>query len=115
MRRRTERERLDEGDPEGKARLGVIGQAAARSRIDQRVEIGKAAQRLGRDGMGKRAVIAALDPLGGTVERRLERQALTEHCIEQLERGAARRNAGRVVGARTGTIGGTVGGSGQST
>ena len=115
MRRRAKGERLDKGDPERKARLGVIGQAAARSRIDQRVEIGKAAQRLGRDGMGKRAIVAALDPLGGAVERGLEWQALTEHCIEQFQRGAARRNAGRVVRARAGTIGGTVRWAGQST
>ena len=97
MWRRAERQRLDQGDTERKTRLGVIRQAAAGRRVDQRIEIGQAAQCFGGDGMGKRAIVAALDPLGGTIERRLERQALTEHCIEQLQRGAARRDPGRIV------------------
>ena len=59
------------------------------------------------DGMGKRAIVAAIDPLSRAIERRLERQPLAEHRIEQLQRGAAGGNAGR--------IGGTVGRSGQIT
>ncbi len=94
MRRRAERQRLDERDAQRKARLGVIGQPRLGRRIDQRVEIGQAPQHLGGNRMRQRAVVAPLDPRGRTANRGLERQALAQHGIEQPQRGAARGDAG---------------------
>ena len=48
-----QRQRLDERDAEREAGLGVVGQALLGGAVDQRVEIGQAAQRLGGDGVGE--------------------------------------------------------------
>ena len=64
--------------------------------VDQVVEIGKAAQRLGGDGMGEPAILRLVELAGGAVERGLERQTLAQDRIEQAQGGAARRKAGRI-------------------
>src|SRR3546814_9822434 len=48
--RRSHHQRLDESDAQGDARLGVVGQALPGGAVDQRGEIGEAAQRTGGDG-----------------------------------------------------------------
>ena len=76
VRRRAERQGLDERDAQRKARLGIIGQPRLGRRIDQRVEIGQAAQYFGGDGMGQRPVVGTLDSRRCAPDRRLQRQAL---------------------------------------
>ena len=95
-RRRAQRQRLDKGDTQREARLGVVGQALARRTVDQGVEVGQAAQRFGGDGMSEGAVVGPGELARGAVERRLEGQALAEDRVEQPQRGAAGRDAGGV-------------------
>ena len=79
-----------------KRALASSGRRLLRRAVDQRVEIGQAAQRLGGDGVGEGAVVGAVEVAGGGVERGFERQALAQHRIEQAQGGAARRRAGRI-------------------
>jgi len=97
VRRRAHRKCLDEGDAEREARLGVIRQALLRRAVDQSVEIGEAAERFSGDGMGEGAVVGALQPPRGIVERGFERQALAQHRVEQAQ--------GRGAGGRAGGLG----------
>ena len=98
MRRSVQRQRLDEGDAQSRARLGVVGERPLGGAVDQSVEIGQAPKRLGGDGVGEAAVVRRQPPRRG-VERRLERQALAKHGVEQAERGPA--DGSRHVVART--------------
>ena len=100
MGRGAERECLDEGDPEGKARLGVIGERALRRAVDQCVEIGKAAQRFGSDGVSEAAVVRR-KARSGLVERLFKRESPAQYGVEKLERGAARGDAGAIGGGAT--------------
>ncbi len=63
--------------------------------VDQAIEIGQAAQRLGGDGLRMGAIDGEGEVLGGDVERRLQRQAAAEHGVEQAHGGAAGFGAGR--------------------
>ncbi|GHH18420.1 hypothetical protein GCM10008023_24270 [Sphingomonas glacialis] len=46
--------------------------------------------------MGKRAVVAALDPGGGAADRGFEREALAQHGVEQTQRGTPCGDTGRI-------------------
>ena len=89
MLRRAHRQRLDERDAQREAGLRVVRQALLRGGIDERVEIREAAQGLGHDRMGKRAVVDALQIARGGVERRFQRKPLAKHGVEEPERRAA--------------------------
>jgi hypothetical protein len=95
MRRRAQRQRLDERDPQREARLGIVGQRLA-------VALSISASRSGRRRSASAAMAwakarsSAVEIARGGVERRLERQALAQHRVEQ--RSAARREACRGVG-----------------
>ena len=91
---RAKRQRLDQRDAQSGARLGVIRQALARRPVDQRVEVGTAAKRLGGDGMGEAAVVGPVEIARSAVESGFERQALVEDGVEQPQRGAAGAGAG---------------------
>ena len=80
--------------------------SACRSPIDQRVEIGQPAQRLGGDGVGEGAVVGALEVARGGIERAFERQPLAQHRVEQAQRAA--RRAGRAGQGRPGLSGGAL-------
>ena len=96
MVRRRHRQRLDERDAQREARLGVVGQALPGGAVDQGVEIGQTAQRLGGDGVGEGAVVGAVELARRRVQRGFERQALAQHRVEQAQGGAARSRARRV-------------------
>ena len=96
MRRRAQRQRLDQRDAQCGPRLGVIGQGLPGRRIDQRVEIGEPAQRFGGDGVRQRPIVAALDPPGRRIERRFDRLPAPQHGIEHTHRRAACRYAGAI-------------------
>ena len=95
VRRRAEGEGLDESDPEREARLGIVRQALPRGAVDQLVEIGEAAQRLGRDGEGEAAIVGTIEVARRRIERGVERQALAQDRVEQPKgRSPGRRTLG---------------------
>ena len=75
--------------PQHRTRLGIVGQVLPGRRIDQSVEIGGPAQRLGSQRAGQRAI--GLGQTGQCVIGRLvERVAAAQHTVGHAERGAAR-------------------------
>jgi hypothetical protein len=100
VRRRSQSERLDQGDAKRGARLGIVGQALAGGPVDQGVEIGEPAKRLGGNGEGESAVVGAVEAARGAVEGGFERQPLAEDGIEQAEGGPARAGAGWIGAAQ---------------
>ena len=96
MRRGCEPQPAGQHQPQHRARLGVIGQVLAGGAIDQRVEIGQPAQRLGCQGAGERAVGIAADALQRGRPRLLERLAPAEHGIAQAQRSFAGGESGNV-------------------
>ena len=97
MGRCAERQRLHQRDPEREARLGVVGQALAGLRVDQRVEIGQPPQRLGRDRMCQ-AAVGTMYRARRCRQRRLQCLAPAQHRIEQPQRRAARGGTQRLGG-----------------
>ncbi len=82
---RSEANLLRECEAQDRARLRILGQRALRGAVDQRVEVGQAAQRLAGDGDREPLVgIGQADRTGGGVQR----TALAQHAVEQLQRRA---------------------------
>lgn len=98
VRRRAKRERLDQGDPEREPRLCILGEPLLRRAVDECVEIGQAAKRLGRDGISEGAVFGSGDIARGRIERGFERQSAAQRRIEQPQRRAARGRSWRIGG-----------------
>ena len=90
VRRRIEPQPLRQHQPQHGARLGIVGQDLLRGAVDQRVDVGQPAQRLGRDRAGQRAVGIGAHVLQGIVGRLVERLAAPQHRIEQAQRRRAR-------------------------
>ena len=90
--RRAHRQRLDQRDAQGEARLGVVGQGLLGRAVDQGVEIGEPAQRLGRDRVREGAVVGPVEVARGGVERGFERKPLAQ---ARRRAGAKRRGATR--------------------
>ncbi|GEO02169.1 hypothetical protein NSE01_40010 [Novosphingobium sediminis] len=97
VRRQAEAQRLRKHEPQDAAGLGVFGQNLPGRAIDQAVEIGEPAQRFLRDGKREGAVIAALDRAQYRRGGLIERIATAQHGIEQAQRSAASRDAGKVI------------------
>ena len=98
MGRCAERQHLNKGDAQDHARLGIRGQRLAGSAVDQRVEIGEVAQRLGCDGMDERPVGSG-QALRGTMQRQLQRIASAQDRVEQAQGGATGGEAGNIRGS----------------
>ncbi len=93
MGRSPQRQRLDERDPKREARLAIVGKPLPGGAVDQIVEIGEAAKRLGGDGESEAAVVVPIEVARGRIERGIERQALAQDRVEQPEGRSPRRRA----------------------
>jgi hypothetical protein len=92
-----EQEQLREREAEHCPRFDVVRQRLGGRAVDQRVDVGHPAQRFRHDGDGKGAVGTG-KPLCGGVHRDVERVAAAQNRVDQPQRGAARREAGRIGG-----------------
>ena len=84
MIRRAEADLLREREPKDHPRLAVVGQALPRGAVDQRVEVGKTAQRFAGDGDRERHGRAAARLRIGAA-RSVERLSAPQHGVEHLQ------------------------------
>jgi hypothetical protein len=89
MVRRRHGERLDHSDAQREAGLGVVRKPLGGGGVDQRVEVGQAAQRFRRDRVSEGLVVRPLEVPRRNVQRRLQRQSLAQNRVEQAKCGAA--------------------------